>query len=173
MKSAIRVVDLRDQRREDYLTTLGWLYDIVDDLRPADIDEIAASSGHDPLEAIIASVADSELGWVIFHEDRPIAVFGAAPILGMETVSGQVWMVGCPIMDKPSVALAILRQTRCYIDVMQSRFPSLWNWIDARNDKSMRWLMWAGFTIISADFQHGRERRPFFQFARQEAPLSV
>jgi hypothetical protein len=172
-KSAVRVFDLRDQPEDAYMVTLGWLFDIAENLRPEDLDEIEATSGIDPLIAVIASVADSELGFVIFHEEQPIAVFGAAPVAGMEQDSGQVWMVGTSVMDKPSVALSILRKTRPYIDVLQARFPCLWNWIDARNDKSMRWLSWAGFTIISADLTHGREGRPFFQFARQEAPLIV
>lgn len=168
--TTVSVVDLRGQ---DPLETLAWLADIADNLRPEDLDEIAASSGQEPLVALIASVMDSEMGFIVFAGDEPISVFGAAPVTGMERDSGIVWMLGTPTMDRPGVARGILRLTRPYIDRLQARFGCLWNRIDARNDKSMRWLSWAGFQIVSVDPCFGREGRPFFTFARQEAPENV
>lgn len=168
--TTISVVDLRDH---DPLITLDWLADIAENLRPEDLDEIKATSGQEPLVALIASVMDSEMGYIVLHGDEPVSVFGAAPVTGLERDSGIVWMLGTPTMDKPGVARGILRLTRPYIDRLQARFPCLWNRIDARNDKSMRWLSWAGFQVVSTDPCFGREGRMFFTFARQEAPLSV
>ena len=40
------------------------------------------------------------------------------------------------------------------------------NYIDARNEQSLRWLRWTGFKLLEAHPEHGREKRLFFTFAR-------
>ncbi|MFN3558942.1 MAG: hypothetical protein ACK4UQ_06605 [Brevundimonas sp.] len=168
--TTITVVDLSTHVTDDQKgQVLSWLHDLANDLRSEDLDEIAASSGEDPLTALIASVFASETGFIILHDDKPVCVFGAQPVAGMEADAGIAWMLGSPTMDKPSVARAILRQTADYVARLHARFPLLWNWVDARNTKSRAWLRWAGFSIISADPSHGLESRLFYQFARKEA----
>jgi hypothetical protein len=47
--------------------------------------------------------------------------------------------------------MSVARQTRRYIAEMHKLFPTLWANVDARNELSMNWLTWAGFTIIDAN----------------------
>lgn len=140
-----------------------WLEQLAANLRPGDIDEIAAASGEDPLVALRLSVIASDMCWIALHDLEPVAIFGVAPTVPL---SGMVWMVGTPKMDE--LGRKVLRVTRPYLDRMHERYAVLWNHIDARNSKSMRWLEWCGFRLIEALPDHGPERRLFFTFARYD-----
>lgn len=141
------------------------MVDLAQDLRPEDLAEIQATTGEDPAVTLVSSLMLSELAWVVLDDEDPIAVFGAAPDLNRPG-DGLVWMMGTPRMDHPAAATFILRHTRPYLDEMHRRFPRLWNHIDARNDKSMRWLEWANFRVTEAHPAFGREGRLFYTFER-------
>lgn len=151
-----------DSLDPDVLAAL--LLELAAGLRATDLDEIAATSDLAPLDALLNSVLVSALSWVVLHEGDPVAVFGVAPT-ALE-VAGSVWMLGTSGMD--AAAISILRLTRPYLLEMHRRFPLLWNYIDARNEKSMAWLRWCGFRLLEAHPNHGREGRLFFTFARYE-----
>lgn len=141
-----------------------WLVDLAEDLRSSDLDEIAAATGDDPAVALVSSVMVSSHAWVILDEGDPIAAFGCAP--SGEPEDAVVWMLGSPRMDIPRNAIAILRLSRPYLDEMQRAYARLWNYIDARNDRSMRWLEWCGFRVREAHPNHGVEGRLFYLFSR-------
>lgn len=140
-----------------------WLVDLAEDLRSSDLDEIAAATGEDPAVALVSSVMVSSHAWVVLDGEDPICVFGAAP--GDEG-EGIVWMMGSPRMDEPRNALGILRRSREYLDELHRTYPRLHNHIDARNDRSMKWVEWCGFEVIDADLSYGIEGRLFFHFER-------
>lgn len=106
----------------------------------------------------------SDLAWVILCDGEPLTVFGVAPT-GCEG-SGMVWMMGTPQMDRVSLRLA--RISLDCIRLMHRSYRCLWNYIDARNEQSMRWLRWTGFRLLEAHPEFGREGRLFFTFARYE-----
>lgn len=141
-----------------------WLVDLADDLRPADLDEIAATTAEDPATSLITSVMMSTHAWVILDGEDPICAFGAAP--DGRPGLGVVWMMGSPRMDEPRNALGILRQSRPYLDRLHAAYPTLWNNIDARNGRSMRWLEWLGFEVQEALPDYGLEGRLFYRFSR-------
>lgn len=141
-----------------------WLVDLAEDLRSSDLDEISAGSGEEPATALISSVMVSSHAWVILDGSDPICAFGCAP----EDAPGSavIWMLGSPRMDEPRNAIPILRLSRTYLDEMHRAYPTLWNYIDARNDRSMKWLEWCGFEVLEAVPGHGREGRLFYHFSR-------
>lgn len=142
-----------------------WLVDLADDLRPSDLAEIEATSGEDPAVSLVSSVMLSDHGWVILTDDGdPIGVFGCAPSDDPE--EGLVWMMGSPRMDEPAHALAILRLSRPYLERMHETYQTLSNHIDARNERSMKWLQWCGFEVLEAAPGYGRNGELFFLFAR-------
>ena len=141
-----------------------WLVDLADDLRLADLDEIEATTAEEPAVALISSVMVSTHAWVILDGEDPICAFGAAP--DDRPGLGVVWMVGSPRMDERRNALAILRQSKPYLARLHAAYPTLWNNIDARNDRSMRWLEWLGFEVMEALPGWGLEGRLFYHFAR-------
>ena len=91
----------------------------------------------------------------------PPGVFVTGP-----TDEGIVWMLGSPKMDLPRNRSGILRRSKGYLGTLLGTYPRLFNHIDARNDRSMKWLEWLGFEIIDVDLSFGIEGRPFFLFER-------
>lgn len=143
----------------------AWLTDLAENLRPADLDEIAATSEHDPLMSLVMSTILSDMAWVITSDGRPIAIFGCSPY-DQPPGEALVWMMGSPEMDARPNAIAILRNTVPYLRAMHTAYPRLWNHIDARNAKSMRWLAWSGFTVVSEHPGFGRNGELFYLFER-------
>ena len=82
-------------------------------------------------------------------------------------------MVGTPAMDHRRAAITIARNTRPYLDEMLTAYPVLWNHIDARNAKSIRWLLWSGFRVTEACPGHGHGGELFLRFERALAQNST
>ncbi|WP_139375709.1 hypothetical protein [Sphingopyxis flava] len=136
---------------------------VGENLREADVAEIRATMVGDPAEILQASAMGSTLGWVMVNATGlPVALFGVAPH-GIPGV-GVPWMVATPEALKERLSWA--RQTRRHVDEMLEVFPTLTNHIDARNDASLDWLLWAGFDLIDAKSNHGPEGRLFLQFMK-------
>lgn len=158
----MKIVSLSEVSNEQ---AAEWLVDLSEDLRSTDLDEIKASTGEEPAVALVSSVLVSTHAWVILDRGDPICAFGAAP--GDQDGDGVVWMLGSPRMDEPHNAIGILRLSQRYLQEMHGAYPRLFNYIDARNDRSMKWLEWCGFEVIDVDLSHGIEGRPFYHFSRQ------
>lgn len=157
-------VTVHDLRETPWETAGPWLEHIEKNLRADDIAELEAAS-HQPIEGVLTrSVGVSSHGWVVTSDEtgEPIVVMGAAP-LALPRM-GAAWMLATDgIKDE---AFSVARHTRRYVDEMQEAYDLLWNYIDARNEISMRWLQWAGFRLVSAHPFHGPQRRAFYSFAR-------
>jgi len=146
-----------------YETVMGALEYIGENLRPPDLDEVRASGGGHPVEVLKQSWAASARAWLILDRTGlPVAAFGVAPALAPDV--GVVWMLGTDGVEMEWVAVA--RQTKAHLEQMHEDFGVLWNFIDARNELSLQWLLRSGFHLIDADAAHGPEKRLFFEFAR-------
>lgn len=136
---------------------------IAENLREADRDELRASHGGDPEEVLKESWQASSRSWLILDRTGlPIGIFGVAPAIAAGV--GIVWMLGTDGIE--AEAFSVARQTRGFVEEMNALYPTLWNFIDARNEVSLEWLLRAGFRIIDVDLQHGVEGRTFLEFAR-------
>lgn len=143
----------------------AWLEHIAAHLREQDCDEVRASSALDPREALFTSVGLSSHGYVIVGRDGdPVAAFGAAPhpLPGV----GVAWLLGTDGIRRE--ALSIARETPRYVEELQRHYLLLWNYVDARNSVSMRWLQWGGFKLLE-EHRLGPESHRFFTFARSAA----
>jgi hypothetical protein len=138
---------------------------IAENLRPADLAEIQATLGEDvdPFWALFESWDFSLRAWLIVDETNlPIGIFGVAPFTAPKI--GTAWLLGTPGME--TAAMSVLRQTRRYVAEMHEIYPVLWANVDARNELSMKWLAWAGFSIIDANPAFGPQKRLFLEFLR-------
>lgn len=77
---------------------------------------------------------------------------------------GTPWLVGTSGLEANGLSFA--RQTRHYVDALHEDYRVLTNFVDARNDAAIDWLLFAGFNLIDAYPRHGPEARLFFQFSR-------
>lgn len=138
---------------------------IAANLRPADLTEIQATLGADvdPFWALFESWDLSVASWLIVDDTGlPLGIFGVAPFSAAKV--GLAWLLGTPGLETAAVSVA--RQTPLYVAQMHELYPILWANVDARNDLSMKWLSWAGFSVIDADPNHGPQGRLFLEFMR-------
>lgn len=149
-------------------------YNSVKDLfamiRASDAREVMASAGQTPEEAITLSMGLSYDSWILRDGDEPVCVFGVAPILGKPGV-GSPWMLAshkfaaskAPPRIRRRITRVILAKSKQYIAKMLDHFYLLENYVDARNEASIRWLKWCGFKL-DPPIIHGVAKIPFHPF---------
>lgn len=156
------MIQVHDLRHVDAGMAEVWADHISKNLRQCDLAEIEAMAAVAPGEALKASLALSSHAYAVAgREGAPVAMFGAAPhpLPGV----GIVWMLGTEGIRREAYSIA--KATRRYFDELNAAYWMLWNFIDARNTASMRWLRWGGFKLL-ADRRFGPEGRLFHTFAR-------
>ena len=133
-------------------------------LRMADRREIQAMTGETPYAALTRSIMWSNPCYAIVdHTERVIALFGVAPDINQAGV-GSIWLLGSPEIARHS--MHFLRHSRTWVDRLQEKYMTLWNYVDARNKMHIRWLKWCGFVFLKKVQDHGVEHRPFYEFER-------
>lgn len=132
-------------------------------LREADINEVRASGGEDPLTALRRGLAHSQVCKVGLSPSsgNPGFIWGVVP---MSLMTGGVWAVGTDDLDKHK--MTFLRRCSEPLQELQSLYPVLYNFVDARNSLHITWLKWMGFRIIKEHPRWGYEQRPFYEFVR-------
>lgn len=134
--------------------------------RPADVAELWAAGRLDPLEAMLRGIKVTREPWVALLGDEPVCMFGASPFSIMGGM-GSAWMIGTRLLDRPSVQRDLLRLSRPVVDYMQDEFPTLlYNFVDQRNTRAIRWLRWLGFHFMEP-IPYGPDRLPFLPFYRR------
>ncbi len=119
--------------------------DMAPRLRAADREEVAASSGRSPLEALRYSLAaSSHAVSALDPVGRVVCMFGVGVVDLMGGV-GAPWLLGSDLMADHRREFA--RRSRAYLPLMLAHYPNLENAVDARHVEAIRWLEWLGFTI--------------------------
>lgn len=138
-------------RGEVRLATVEDIAPIAARMRAADRDEIAASHGHTPEQALSASLAGSTAAWTGLIDDEPACMFGVGPI-AILAGRGAPWMLGAEVLDR--MPRRFLRQEflpRCResVQAMLAVYPMLENYVDDRNTASKKWLRYLGFALAA------------------------
>lgn len=160
------MITVHDLRHVEPDVVEAWADHITRNMRAQDIEEIEASGSVPPDEAVMASLALSSHGYcVVDRVGEPCAMFGAAPhpLPGV----GVAWMLGTDGIRREAQSIA--RQTPLYIEQLHTAYSVLWNYIDARNSISKRWLRWGGFELLK-DVELGGHH--FHIFARTDRHVS-
>ncbi len=133
-------------------------------LRRGDVEEIKAAVGVEPLAVLKQGIIISDPCYTIIGiEDSPLAVFGVIRDSYKASV-GRIWLLGSDRLMQH--AYPFLRQSGEWIAKLHESYPTLWNYIDARNAVHIRWLKWCGFTFLRRIEDYGVEQRPFYEFER-------
>lgn len=136
---------------------------LASDLRPADLQELAALRS-DPLAALLEAIEHSREAYAVTEgpQGALIALFGVAPLPEAPAI-GAPWMMASPRLER--VARPFLRRCRGWVGHLGREFLMLTNAVDARNALHIAWLRWCGFTFLRR-FPAGPDGLPFLEFVR-------
>jgi len=143
----------------------GWhVLQVANTIRPADADEIAAMSGLDPLEGLVASVAHSHVRYAMMAGDTPVSLYGARSLGGGV---GVVWLLASTEVHRHTTQF--LRSSIEYVNRLhdETGCDTLANYTDARNKVHHKWLRFTGFSFGKTVDINGH---PFHEIYRIRAP---
>lgn len=136
---------------------------IAANLRPGDREEVWASGYDDPLQAIQQSVAFSTHSAVFLSDGEPFLVGGVSP-LSLTSGTGSPWLLATPVLRRERRALQ--RLVPPYIAAMRAAYPTLINYVHAKNLPAVAWLQRIGFVMEPAA-PHGPRGEPFHRFSME------
>lgn len=113
---------------------------IAQGMRRTDRLEIRASHGLEPVDALLNALAQSSICKTVLFNGLPIAMFGIVPSNDQKTAS--IWCLGTDLLDQIHVCFG--RMSRKIINQFLEIYPALYNFVDARNEKTIGWLKWCG-----------------------------
>lgn len=117
------------------------------DIRPVEADEIMAAEGREPREAILSALDWSSESWAVFVDGDLICLWGVVPTsqsyLGGRV--GIVWMLTTTSIERN--AKAFWKACRDVLPRLLSRWDLLFNAIDCRHTKAIRWAKRLGFKL--------------------------
>lgn len=135
---------------------------VAENIRLDDKNEIHASSGELPINALLKGLKYSELPIAIYHKNKCVAIFGVVNWGN----SGCIWLLGTD--DIKLLKITFLRHCRTVLSFLNKRHKVIHNFVDARNTVHINWLRWLGFNFINKQEKYGHEERPFYEFVRIE-----
>jgi hypothetical protein len=133
---------------------------LKDKLREQDVAEIWASNHHTPEEALKISLNDSIVCLTLEDKGQPVAMFGVSPQSAFQN-EAIVWMLASPALY--NMRTKFLRNCKAVINLFYQYYPYLYNFVDARNKKTIRWLKYLGATVSEPE-NYGYENLPFHYF---------
>lgn len=126
-------------------------------MKPDDVNEVYAALGLSPVAGLVFSLAHSETALTARLGGEPFLMCGIC----RNGEDGMPWLLGSDRIHE--VGRRFLRETRAGVMEMKRRYRTLYNYVDARHEVSIRWLGWLGFEIQEAA-PYGFEGRPFHRF---------
>ncbi len=138
---------------------------LKENLRQSDVDEVWASHHYKPEEALARCLEDSMMSLTI-QNGQPIGMFGITPV-SILSDKAVIWMLGTDGIDKIKTRF-LLNNTK-FIKMFHEWYPLLFNYVDVRNKKSIKWLKFLGAAIGKPE-PYGIEGKPFqrFEFKKDE-----
>lgn len=131
-------------------------------MRREERDEVWASDGMPPLDVLRQSFKTSVMSFTAVDDDgTPVFVWGVTE--GDERFPEWhcLWFIGTIHVCEPLRWRKFLRTCRHYLPMTEERFPKLFNWIDARYEKSLNWALWLGGQI-RGKCEYGAAKLPFY-----------
>lgn len=128
--------------------------------RQSDIDELLAVANVTPLECLLNGLKISPQAYTGWIDGERVCMFGVSSI-SILTSLGAPWMVGTDAIDRH--AFAFIKGSRATTRPLFAQWERLYNLVDARNTRAIRWLRFLGFTIEEA-IPYGVENLPFHPF---------
>lgn len=133
---------------------VGW------NMRQSDVEEVWAFAMQTPVEASISSYRHSKLYRKTFWWDGgPVAIMGLATSKSNQEI-GIPWLLATPGLE--ACRLPFGKICRGCIAEMKKIRRVMVNYVDAKNQGSIDWLKWLGFSTGEEIFVRGRAFRRFY-----------
>lgn len=129
-------------------------------LRESDKQQLWASTRMGPDEGLQRAFDISKFCWVGVLNNKPILCFGVSAF-SLLSSKGSPWLLATDDIKKAKVKF--IKGCRKCVRKMLSFFDRLENTVDVRNEVSIRWLKWCGFTI-GESISYGPNRLMFYKF---------
>ena len=136
---------------------------LVPIVRASDALEILDSTGQTPREALEDGLERSDLYYSMFSNHSIVCMGGVAPS-GYNPKVGIVWFLASDGLVRSAVALQFYMPT--VLAEMHRLYPSLANFVDARNVVSAQWLQHLGFKLVGTHEEYGVGKKPFHWFVK-------
>jgi hypothetical protein len=129
-------------------------------MRQCDIDEAWAAAHYDPFKALMISKMVSRDPMACLADGQTVWMFGVGQRSPFSRI-GNPWMLAAEGLEKHS--RVFLRMSVNYVKEIKTWYDLLENHVDARNEKTVKWLKWLGYTIDDPE-PFGVEGFPFHRF---------
>jgi hypothetical protein len=125
------------------------------------VEELAASSGRAPVEALLVSRSVSDICKTITLSGEPVALFGRARWGRI----GVPWLLAAPGLFTGPALRGFVRHQERELAELSADVDFLTNIADARNTAHIRWLQRLGFTFFRS-IPIGPAGLPFYEFGK-------
>jgi len=135
-------------------------------MRIADREEIRASNGSSPLEALVIPFTyEKSRNYTIIGtaKEGVIGMFGVAPTKDPEY--GIAWLLSSEILFKHTKQF--IKECPYWVSQMSEGYTYIYNWVDRRNWKSLKWLQFLGFEAKEEIKQFGVGKLPFLLMIKE------
>lgn len=137
---------------------------VANNLRKEDREEVLAAVGIEPTVCLPQYLSEGREVYAagLCMDNRAEILYGFDPIFGVDRAA-VIWLLSTPrIFDYP---VEFVIQTNRLFEEAHQRFDLLTNFIDARNERHIRWLKKLGFVMLRRVESFGASSTPFIEFA--------
>ena len=139
---------------------------LSDKVRQADLNEIKASDNVGAGEAL-STVFEyrGHRTWSVIGTDEEyvIGMFGSVPTLDRDY--GVAWLLSSEELF--NYKKEFIKQSPQWVAEMGKGYKYLYNWVDCRNEKSIKWLEYLDFKQITREEKYGKAKIPFYLMMKE------
>jgi len=134
-------------------------------IRKGDRQEIMASNGATPLEALVIPFTEEGKIYSIIgsKSEGVIGMFGSVP--SKEKGYGVVWLLSSENLFKHTKQF--IKECPKWINEMSNGYEYVYNFVDERNWKSLKWLQFLGFEPKTKIGDFGIGKMPFLLMMKE------
>lgn len=140
--------------------------DLAPRIRKGDRAEILASNNSTPLQALVIPFTqpNGRVYSIIGTESEGvIGMFGSAPTA--ESEYGVAWLLSSEVLFKHTKQF--IKECPVWINEMGKGYKYLYNFVDKRNWKALKWLQYLGFEAKTEIGDYGFGKMPFLLMMKE------
>ena len=154
--------------KENYVrpAVLADVLQLAPKMRKADREEILASHGKTPLESLVIPFTyEKARSYTIIGtaKEGVIGMFGVSPTKDPEY--GIAWLLSSEILFKHTKQF--IKECPYWVSQMSEGYTYIYNWVDRRNWKSLKWLQFLGFEPKEEMKNYGVGKLPFLLMIKE------